>query len=60
MQWFAKEQTEKETLALELLDKVKIAGGETADSSSIYSLDRDLKSTPDNAALAQEGTTENP
>ncbi|MEJ0057031.1 MAG: ferritin-like domain-containing protein [Bacteroidota bacterium] len=28
MQWFVKEQTEEETLALNLLDKIKIAGGE--------------------------------
>ena len=28
MQWFVKEQTEEETLALSLLDKIKIAGGE--------------------------------
>src|ERR1700753_3268997 len=30
MQWFVKEQTEEETLALNLLDKIKVAGGETA------------------------------
>jgi len=60
MQWFVKEQTEEETLALDLLDKIKIAGGEKADSNSIYSLDRDLKSTPDDATLAQDATTENP
>lgn len=28
MQWFVKEQTEEETFALNLLDKIKIAGGE--------------------------------
>ena len=60
MQWFVKEQTEEETLALDLLDKIKIAGGEQADTNSIYSLDRDLKSTPDDATLAQDATTENP
>ena len=60
MQWFVKEQTEEETLALDLLDKIKIAGGEKANSNSIYSLDRDLKSTPDDATLAQEATTEKP
>src|ERR1700759_3832390 len=37
MQWFVKEQTEEETLALNLLDKIKIAGGENANSNSLYS-----------------------
>ena len=43
MQWFVKEQTEEETLALSLLDKIKIAGGKNIDSNSLYSLDRDLQ-----------------
>ena len=60
MQWFVKEQTEEETLALNLLDKIKIAGGEKADNHSIYSLDRDLKSNPDDVPSAQEATTQNP
>src|ERR1700712_4185564 len=37
MQWFVKEQTEEETLALNLLDKIKIAGGEKAEKASLYS-----------------------
>jgi ferritin len=45
MQWFVKEQTEEETLALDLLDKVKIAGGDKISSDALYSLDRDLEST---------------
>ena len=32
MQWFVKEQTEEETLALNLLDKIKIAGQELPDN----------------------------
>jgi ferritin len=60
MQWFVKEQTEEETLALNLLDKIKIAGGEKANSNSLYSLDRDLETTPDDAKLAQDATAENP
>jgi ferritin len=60
MQWFVKEQTEEESLALDLLSKIKIAGGENADVNSVYSLDRDLKSTPDDAPLAQTATTDNP
>jgi ferritin len=30
LQWFVKEQTEEETLALDLLSKIKVAGGEKA------------------------------
>jgi ferritin len=60
MQWFVKEQTEEETLALNLLDKIKIAGGEKAEKTSLYSLDRDLETAPDDAKLAQDVTAENP
>ena len=60
MQWFVKEQTEEETLAMNLLDKVKIAGGEKANSDALYSLDRDLEKMPDDATLAQDVTAENP
>lgn len=60
MQWFVKEQTEEETLALSLLDKIKIAGGEKANSDALYSLDRDLEKTPDDAKAAQDVTTDNP
>jgi ferritin len=60
MQWFVKEQTEEETLALNLLDKIKIAGGEKANSDALYSLDRDLEKTPDDAKLAQDVTADNP
>jgi len=60
LQWFVKEQTEEETLIMNMLDKLKIAGGEKASGSSLYSIDRDLKSTPDEATLAQEKTVEQP
>lgn len=60
MQWFVQEQTEEETLAKDLLDKIKIAGGENADASSVYALDRDLEKAPDDADLAQDATAENP
>jgi len=60
MQWFVKEQTEEETLALSLLDKVKIAGGEKIHHDALYSLDKDLEKTPDDARLAQDVTAENP
>ncbi|HXS37787.1 MAG TPA: ferritin [Flavipsychrobacter sp.] len=60
MQWFVKEQTEEETLALNLLDKIKIAGGEKASNDALYNLDRDLGNTPDDAQLAQDVTADNP
>ncbi len=60
MQWFVKEQTEEETLALNLLDKIKIAGGPKASGDALYNLDRDLEKTPDDAELAEEKSTENP
>src|SRR5436190_10498053 len=60
MQWFVKEQTEEETLALNLLDKIKIAGGVKASGDALYNLDRDLEKAPDDAVLAQEKSAENP
>lgn len=60
MQWFVKEQTEEETLAMNLLDKIKISGGENATPEALYELDKDLEKTPDDATLAQDVTTSNP
>jgi ferritin len=60
MQWFVKEQIEEETLALKLIDKIKIVGGEKATSNELYAFDRDMESTPGDARLAQDVTTENP
>jgi len=60
LQWFVKEQTEEETLIMDMLDKLKIAGGSKASGDSLYSIDRDLKSTPDEAELAQDKTVEEP
>ncbi len=60
IQWFVKEQTEEETMVMNMLDKLKIAGGEKATGESLYSLDRDIKSLPDDAELAQDKTVENP
>ena len=60
MQWFVKEQTEEETLALDLLSKIKVAGGEKAGNDALYALDIDLGKTPDDAKLAQDATAANP
>lgn len=60
MQWFVKEQTEEETLAMNLLNKMKISGGEKANHNDLYSLDRDLGITPGDITSAQDVTAENP
>jgi ferritin len=60
MQWFVKEQAEEETLAMNLLDKIKIAGGAKATGEALYALDKDLEKEPDEAELAQEKTALNP
>ncbi|WP_118953203.1 ferritin [Taibaiella helva] len=60
LQWFVQEQTEEETLALGLLDKIKVAGGENASADALYNLDRDLGKAPDEAELAESKTVENP
>lgn len=60
MQWFVKEQTEEETLALNLLDKIKISGGASASGDALYNIDRDLQTKSDDAALAEDKTALNP
>src|ERR1700753_3507450 len=60
MQWFVKEQTEEETLAIDLLAKIKVAGGPNAGNDALYALDKDLGTTPDDATLAQDVTVEKP
>ena len=42
MRWFVKEQVEEETLVMNLLDKLKISGGENIGGNELYVLDRDL------------------
>ncbi|MGP8215245.1 MAG: ferritin [Bacteroidia bacterium] len=60
MQWFVKEQVEEETLALKLIDKIKIAGGEKISNNTLYLLDGDMGNTPDDVKSALEVTTDNP
>ncbi len=60
LQWFVKEQIEEETLAAELLDKVKIAGGSNASADSLVLLDLEIGQHPQDAPLAREATAENP
>jgi len=60
IQWFVKEQTEEETLALDLLSKIKVAGGVNAKDEALYTLNNELGKTPDDATLAQDVTVEKP
>ncbi len=60
MQWFVKEQIEEETMALNLISKIKIAGGEKANGDALYELDRDLGNSPDDARSAESVTAANP
>ncbi len=60
MQWFVKEQVEEETLAMNLLDKLKITDSEKLNGNALYVLDRDLETTPDEVTSAQEVTADNP
>lgn len=45
LQWFVSEQMEEETFAINLIDKLKMAGGEHASTDALYSFDRDLNTT---------------
>ena len=60
MQWFVQEQVEEETLAMKLLDKMKIAGGEQMSSDALYSFDKDMEETQDEVIPIQKVTVENP
>jgi len=60
LQWFVKEQTEEETLAMDLLSKIKVAGGEKANNDALFVLNNELGKTPDDATLAQDVTVEKP
>ena len=53
-------QTEEETLALNLLDKIKIAGGVNASGEALYNLDKDLQTKSDEMVLAEDKTALNP
>jgi len=59
-QWFVKEQIEEEKLALELIDKLKIAGGDRASDESLFALDSSLETMPDEVTLAREATADDP
>jgi len=60
LQWFVKEQIEEETLAITLIDKLKMAGGEKASSYALYSFDRDLENASEKTIMAEDETSMNP
>ncbi len=60
MQWFVEEQIEEETLAMNILDKIKLAGGEKMSNNALYILDKDFAKTSDNVRPAQDVTAVNP
>lgn len=59
-QWFVKKQIEEETLVMDLLDKLKIAGGPKATSESLLYLDNKIGNQEDDAALARDASVDNP
>ncbi|WP_010256851.1 ferritin [Myroides injenensis] len=46
LQWLVAEQREEEKLALELLDRLKLAGGANATDTAKFEFDKSLKTTP--------------
>lgn len=54
LQWFVKEQREEEKYALNLLDKIKIAGGKKAPDTALYDLDKDLSKTSQETPVADD------
>lgn len=59
-QWFVKEQIEEEKVVMDLLDKLKIAGGPKATDESLFNLDKYLAKAPDHASLPREASEEEP
>lgn len=60
MQWFVKEQIEEETLAMNILDKIKLSGGEKMSNNALYLLDKDLAKTSDDVRPAEDVTAVDP
>lgn len=60
MQWFVEEQIEEETLAMNILDKIKLSGGEKMSNNALYLLDKDLANTTAEVRPAQDVTAVNP
>ncbi|MBW2962245.1 ferritin [Mesonia aestuariivivens] len=59
-QWFVKEQIEEEALVLDLLDKLKVAGGTKATPESLLYLDAQFNKMEDEVTLAREASGDKP
>lgn len=53
-QWFVQEQNEEETLIMELIDQLKIAGGPDASGEALLYLDSQIGEMENDAELARE------
>jgi len=53
-------QVRQETLVMDLLDKLKIAGGPKASDESLLLFDKDLKGHSDEADMAWDSSVDNP
>ena len=59
-QWFVKEQIEEEKLVLELIDRLKLAGGAKATDDALLTLDNQIEKKEDEAELARSTSAEKP
>lgn len=59
-QWFVKEQIEEETLIMDLLDQLKVAGGPKATDESLLYLDSKIGKQEDEADIARTANVEDP
>ena len=54
MQWLVAEQREEEKLALDLLDKVKLAGGENMSNTAKFELNKAIGDTQQDFPIADD------
>ena len=59
-QWFVKEQIEEETLVMEILDMLNIAGGAKATNESLFYFDNKMGAKDDEVELARNASAEAP
>ncbi len=59
-QWFVREQIEEETMVMNLLDTLRIAGGSHATDEALQYFDAKMGKKNDEATLPREATTEKP
>jgi ferritin len=59
-QWFVREQIEEETMVMDLLDTLRIAGGSNASHEALQYFDAKMGQKNDEAALPREATSQNP